>query len=85
MNAKNFNIAEGYLTQQDLADKFGISIKLHQCLRLKARKLKDLNPLPFIKIGKVIFYEQASIIKWLSDKEKESINQQFTDCFDKRN
>lgn len=28
MNTKNFNIAEGYLTQQDLADKFGISIKL---------------------------------------------------------
>ena len=85
MNAKNFNIAEGYLTQQDLADNFGISIKLQQCLRLKARTRKALNPLHFIKIGKVISSEQASIIKWLSDKEKESINQQFTDCFDKRN
>ena len=73
MNTKNFNIAEGYLTQQDLADKFGISIKLQQCLRLKARRLKDLNPLPFIKIGKVIFYKQEAIEKWLEAKQEESL------------
>ena len=73
MNAKNFNIAEGYLTQQDLADKFGISIKLQQCLRLKTRRRKDLNPLPFIKIGKVIFYEQEAIEKWLKAKQAESL------------
>ena len=73
MNTKNFNIAEGYLTQQDLADKFGISIKLQQCLRLKARRRKDLNPLPFIKIGKVIFYEQEAIEKWLEAKQEESL------------
>ncbi|MCI7103462.1 MAG: helix-turn-helix domain-containing protein [Campylobacter sp.] len=73
MNTKNFNIAEGYLTQQDLADKFGISIKLQQCLRLKARRRKDLNPLPFIKIGKVIFYKQEAIEKWLEAKQEESL------------
>ena len=73
MNTKNFNIAEGYLTQQDLADNFGISIKLQQCLRLKTRRRKDLNPLPFIKIGKAIFYEQEAIEKWLKAKQAESL------------
>ena len=73
MNAKNFNIAEGYLTQQDLADKFGISVKLQQNMRLKARRRKEFHPLPFIKIGKVIFYKQEAIEKWLEAKQAESL------------
>lgn len=73
MNTKNFNIAEGYLTQQDLADKFGISVKLQQNMRLKARIRKEFHPLPFIKIGKVIFYKQEAIEKWLEAKQEESL------------
>ena len=42
-------------------------------MRLKARRRKEFHPLPFIKIGKVIFYKQEAIEKWLEAKQEESL------------
>lgn len=61
-----------YLTPQDLAERFGISLSAQALLRTKKRQMTDENPLPFAKIGRKIIYIADQIETWIVIKHFEN-------------
>lgn len=55
----------GFLSPQDLVKYFGISLHSQARMRLRKRQENDKNPLPFIRVGKRILYNEIQIKEWL--------------------
>lgn len=64
--------AISYLTPQDLEKRFNISLSTQALMRMKKRQENDHNPLPFIKIGRKIFYIENQIEAWMLAKQAEN-------------
>lgn len=68
----NQNFTDGYLTPQDLVERFGLSLNQQSLMRMKKRQKHDPNPLPFVKIGRKIFYIANQIEAWMIAKQSEN-------------
>lgn len=60
---------QGWLTPQDLEEKYGISKSVQAMLRTDKRQLNDKHKLCFVRIGKRILYETSKIEQWLRANE----------------
>lgn len=60
------------LSPIDLVENYGISITTQNRLRLRKRQENDKYPLPFVKIGKRIFYRKDQIEEWLNSIQKQN-------------
>ena len=65
-------LTNSYLTPQDLAERFNISLSAQALMRMKKRQKYDPNPLPFVKIGRKIFYIANQIEAWMIAKQSEN-------------
>ncbi len=58
-------LADGWLSPENLQEKYAISTSVQALLRMKKRQESDKHPLPFTKVGKRILYRKELIEKWL--------------------
>ncbi len=67
----------GFITPQELKDRYGLSLTSQALLRTKKRQSSDKYPLPFIKISRKIYYVKSQLEEWLKAKQFESVGYTF--------
>ena len=75
MKVSNYITNDSWLTPYQLQDQYGISRTQQAKLRMRRNYGGGATkyPIPFVKIGKRIFYLKADIEKWLLSQRKGAI------------